>query len=105
MSTIAVAAGSDLRYQGSVTFDTTVTDKLKGYEYPMIVVSAYQNDLLVYQELAHADATFVLGGGSSDWVGNGGGAAHCTAALYSYPGLHSGDIKLLAGPIEFDAAA
>lgn len=103
---IAVAAGSDLSYQGAVTFDTNVDSRLKGYEYPMVYVACYQDGSLVYGQLDHADATFILGGGGSIWVyDNPNTPADCEATLWAYPGLHKGNPRLLAGPVFFAAAA
>lgn len=105
MSTIAIRPGSELKYQGKVNFDITVSPKLKGNQWPMIYVAAYgDDDALIYGELARPVDTFVLGGGSSIWVNERPNtAAHCTATLYAYS--KQGDITLLAGPIEFDATA
>jgi hypothetical protein len=100
---IAVAAGSDLRYQGNVTFDSEVTSKLLGYEYPMIYVEAFQDGVLVYGQLDHPDAVFVLGGGSSEWVTRGGGPAHCRASLMIYGGRHNIMDPFVAA-VEFEAA-
>lgn len=89
--TIAVASGSVLSYQGAVTFDSVVTSPLKGYEYPMIYVKAFDVDSgdLIYGQLDHPDAVFVLGGGSSVWVSRGGGPARCEADLMIYGGRHN----------------
>ena len=38
---------------------------------------------LVYAQMDHPDVGFVLGGGSSDWMTNGG-PAECKANLYAY---------------------
>jgi hypothetical protein len=103
-STIALNPGSDLRLGGKVTFAATAGD-LAGGEYPMIVVSCSQGSEVVYAQLDHPDATFILGGGSSQWWINGGSAA-CRATLYAYGGKSKGydTIRTLAGPIPFTAA-
>lgn len=132
MPSIAIAEGSDLRYQGVVRFETDA-GKLKGNAWPMVLVSAHATKAygaadvphdwpcsgtsgsqdgiddgeLIYGELvkptADGIATVTLGGGGSLWAYClPGEPAHCTAALYSYN--RQGDIELLAGPIEFDAA-
>jgi len=74
---------SNPHFAGNVTFTTTVP-KLAGWEHSMVSVWCYQSGKLVYAELAHPDSQFKLGGGSSDWVSMGGGAADCTAKLHAY---------------------
>lgn len=79
-----------------LTFATTVP-ALAGWEYPMVVVSCYQdvngdgtvdtNMLgpdLVYGELNPPSSTFTLGGASSIWTQSGGGSATCRAELDAY---------------------
>ena len=83
-------------YGQPVTFTTSVTGRLKHYQYPLVYVACSQAGVLVYGQLDYPDAAFLLGGGSSDWVTLGGGPADCTATLYIYPGLHSGPIVWLA---------
>jgi hypothetical protein len=90
--TIAVKAGQTPTYQEPVYFDWKVVGKIKGYQYPLIYVEAYQDGVLVYGQLDHPDVGFILGGGSSEWVTRGGGAAECIAHLMIYPGLHSDPI-------------
>lgn len=65
----------------AVHFDYIVEGALKN---PRISVSAYQNEDLVYAEAGHAYDVFQLGGGSSKWLDNGGGAAHCVADLFYF---------------------
>ncbi len=86
--TIAVAAGSDLSFQGIVSFDTSYAGHLKN---PRVEVLCYQDGSLVYGEAGDADQSFVLGGGGSIWVygpdgvpggGDGGGPADCVANLF-----------------------
>ena len=79
-----------------VTFTTSVTGKLRGYQYPLVYVACYQAGVLVYGQLDFPDAPFLLGGGSSEWVTRGGGPAECIATLYIYPGLHDDAIVWLA---------
>jgi len=80
----------------NVTFATTVAP-LAGWEYPMVVVSCYQdvngdgnvdtNMLgpdIVYSWVDKPSATFTLGGYSSIWTQRGGGAATCRADLDAY---------------------
>jgi hypothetical protein len=99
-SSIALAGAAEARTSpatlGSlVGFDTTV-EALAGWEWPMVAVLCYQdlngdgvqrfpNDEgdLVYAQLDHPDAAFLLGGGSSRWK-TLGGAADCDAVLYAY---------------------
>jgi hypothetical protein len=79
-----------------LTFATTVP-ALAGWEYPMVIVSCYQdvngdgtvdtNMLgpdIVYSWLDKPSATFTLGGYSSIWTERGGGAATCRAELDAY---------------------
>lgn len=80
-------------YQQWIDFDWSVTGKLKGYEYPMVIVDCYQDDVLVYRQLDHPDSQqLILGGGWSLWVERGGGDAECVGRLMVYPGLHDGPI-------------
>jgi hypothetical protein len=89
-------------YQLPVTFTTTVTGKLKGYQYPLVYVECSQ-DVLVYGQLDFPDVAFVLGGGSSEWVTRGGGAAECVAHLMIYPGIHHNDPILDLAQVTFHA--
>jgi hypothetical protein len=59
---------------------------------------------VIYAQLDHPDATFVLGGGSSEWRSRGG-SADCSASLRAYGGRSGGQdtIRVLAGPIQFHA--
>lgn len=91
----------DARFGGAVTFSAT-TANLKGYQYPLVYLACYQGSALVYGQLATPETVFILGGGSSPWWISPGPAA-CSATLYAYPGLHAGDIVLLAGPLTFAA--
>jgi hypothetical protein len=60
--------------------------------YPNTVKDAYirvncsQNGQLVYGEGGTSTSSFKLGGDSSLWVNNGGGAADCQAGLYYFQG-------------------
>ena len=80
----------------TVTFATTV-QSLAGWEYPMVVVSCYQdvngdgyvdtNMLgpdIVYSWVDKPSATFTMGGYSSIWTQRGGGDATCRAELDAY---------------------
>src|SRR5215217_7175208 len=48
------------RYEGTVTFNSAGTSRLKN---PRIYVRCYQNGVLVYGEAGGASDTFTLGGG------------------------------------------
>jgi hypothetical protein len=80
----------------SLTF-STVDGPMAGWEYPMVVVSCYQDvngdgttdtNLLgpdiVFSWVDHPDATFPLGGAWSIWTSRGGGPATCRAELDAY---------------------
>lgn len=116
-------ATAEPTYQQPVTFDWSVSGHYKAFYYPMIYVACYQSldvnpygyttlppnengDYLVYGELFRPGTGYVplLGGGSSAWVSNGGGAADCTATLYLYPGLHDAPIIFLDQTPVFSAA-
>ncbi len=66
----------------NVTFATTV-GSLAGWEYPMVDLECRQSGVIVFSQLDHPDANFLLGGGSSVWLTNGG-VANCTADLDAY---------------------
>lgn len=80
--TIAVKAGSDLKYGGRVSFDTTASAYKKGYTYVNLV--CLQNAHIVYQASnvgSFSDGVFPLkdlGGQGLSWPGGG---ANCTASL------------------------
>jgi hypothetical protein len=73
------AANAQPTYHGLVAFNTTGTGKLKN---PRAWISCYQNGALVYGAGGSPTEVFKLGGDSSLWVRNGGGAANCTVQLY-----------------------
>ncbi len=106
-STIALnQAGLPLTLGSSVTFTTTVVG-LKGGEYPMVYVACFSpaTGAILYGQLDHPDATFILGGGSSAWW-LVGGPANCLAHLYSSGGTTQGgydQILELATPVAFAA--
>jgi hypothetical protein len=102
-STIKLESYSDLRLGGYVGFDTNAVG-LAGWEYPMVEVGCYQSGTLVYMELNKPGAEFLLGGASSKWLTNGGGAS-CQAILYAY-GWKGGQesIRSLDASVSFDAA-
>src|SRR4051812_18476875 len=101
-TSVKATAGSVQPNLGSQLTSNTTVQALAGWQYPMVVIACYQdvnNDGtidksttgpdLVYLQLDHPDATFVLGGGWSKWLDRGGSAV-CEADLYAYPGLHKG---------------
>jgi hypothetical protein len=99
-SFIAIDGGSDLWLGGTVTFSTEAVG-LKGREWPMVLIKCWDGDGHVhYAQLDHPDARFVLGGGSSEWKEEGGDA-DCGATLHAYS---RDDVRLLAGPVRFNAA-
>jgi hypothetical protein len=100
-STIALESYSDLRLGGYAGFETNAVG-LAGWEYPLVAVWCYQGGDLVYMALDKPNSEFLLGGGGSVWLTNGGGA-NCDAYLYAY-GWKGGkeSIRTLAGT-SFDA--
>jgi hypothetical protein len=78
--TMAASTRPEPAHLDNVTFNTT-SGSLAGWEYPMVSLSCYQNNGLVYVQLNHPDATFTVGGGSSQWTA---GDATCHASLYAY---------------------
>lgn len=66
-------------------FSTTIS---KNANNPRLVVKCYQNTALVYAEnedpTSAASIGTKLGGDSSPWVSNGGGAADCSAFVATY---------------------
>jgi len=90
------AATSTAKLGSTLTFATTVSS-LAGWEYPMVVVSCYQdvngdglvdtNMLgpdIVYSWVDKPSATFLLGAYASIWTQRGGGPATCRAELDAY---------------------
>lgn len=83
---IEVAPGSELRYQGNVTFNVGGTGRLKN---PRVWVDAYQDldgdglaNELVYGEGGGPANVFLLGGSGSRWVYEFPNTpAHCVATL------------------------
>lgn len=117
VGSIAIDQPAPYALGDTLTFTTTIP-KLKGYQYPMIVVACYQDvdgngtveipalyegsPDLVYAWLDHPDQPFVLGAtGDSGWRQNGG-PAECKATLYAYSASKS-DIDPLAPAIYFHA--
>jgi hypothetical protein len=88
----------------TVTFTTSIQG-IKGSEWPMIGVACSQSGAVTYGELNTPSSSFLLGGGSSVWLTNGG-AADCVATLYAY-GWSGGTetIRTLASTPFFAAAS
>lgn len=83
-------------YQQPVTFTTSISGKLKPGQYAMVYVECYQPDKpnpfpnyngLVWAELDHPNAAFVLGDPATGWTLWQGGSADCVAHLWLYPGI------------------
>jgi hypothetical protein len=72
---------------------------------PRIQVMCYQNGVMVYSEAGAPDHAFLLGGASSQWVGNGGGPASCHADLFElvWNGNNPQQVTMLAST-DFPAA-
>jgi|GEM_PF-2344684 hypothetical protein len=86
LNTVNVSGASVQPSLGSwVTFSTAYPSSVKN---PRVEVRCYQSNSLVYGEAGAPVDTFVLGGGGSIWLTNGG-AASCTANLF-YFGSHAG---------------
>ena len=114
--TIAIGAGSDLNFDGVVTFDTTHSG-FKGYQYPLVYLACYQDidgvpgiDTsfasldLVYGQLDYPATAFVLGGGSSPWRNTyGGGPAECVARLMVYGDKDDGGPQYVLASVAFSA--
>jgi hypothetical protein len=64
----------------TVAFDSGYPKTVKN---PRIAVKCYQDGSLAYAEAGAVDASFVLGGGGSDWL-RSGGPAGCTADLFYF---------------------
>lgn len=88
----------------SITF-TVTTDNLKGNQYPLVYVACHSvvDGELLYGQLDHPTATFVLGASSSEWHTDRDDA-NCTATLYAYGGTgNTPQIVQLADPVAFFA--
>jgi hypothetical protein len=79
-------AGTIPALGSTVAFATTYPSNVQN---PRIEVFCYQKGALVYGEAGGATDSFLLGGGGSVWLWNGGGPADCTANLF-YFGMHAG---------------
>ena len=87
----------------TVTYSTSI-EPLKGGEWPMVytVCASVDDGAIVFGQLDHPGAAFVLGGGSSPWLTIGGDAS-CHAELLAYGGKARGvdTIRLLASTDAF----
>ena len=86
----------------AVTFTVTIPKSAEKFGI-RIQVMCYQGDLLVYGEAGPYYQSFLLGGGSSDWLNNSPGPAHCVADLYYWSYQGGQKFNHLAST-EFDAA-
>lgn len=77
--TLSLATPEPVAYGQQIAFNHTGDEDLSN---PRLWVTAHQNGELVYGEGTSPDAGVKLGGGSSQWVSNGGGPAECHAQLY-----------------------
>lgn len=106
--TIAIADGYSPALGQDLLFDYTVGD-LPGWANPRIQVMCYQDGELVYGEARAADPSepvnaqpfAPLGGGSSQWLTNGG-PAECEATLY-YWQFHPSQVFHPLASISFTA--
>lgn len=89
VSTFAAAADSTIEPSlgDYVSFTVTYPKTVEKFG-PRIQVLCYQDGTLVFAEAGPHYQSFLLGGGSSPWLNNSPGPAHCTADLYywSYQG-------------------
>jgi hypothetical protein len=86
LAQVSGAAGTVPALGSTVAFATTYPSYVKN---PRIEVLCYQNGALVYGEAGGVTESFLLGGGGSVWLWNGGGPADCTTNLF-YFGMHAG---------------
>ena len=77
--TTALAASAP-RLGAAVAFDAGYPKTVRN---PRVAVKCYQDGVLVYAEAGGVDESFVLGGGSSDWL-RSGGSASCEADLFYF---------------------
>jgi hypothetical protein len=99
-----------------VTF-ATVVGSIAGWEYPMVVVSCYQDvngdgkidtsvvsPDKVFGMIDLPDATFLMGNYQSDWTRRGG-VATCHAVLYAYGWKRGSEtVRFLASTKDWQAA-
>jgi hypothetical protein len=110
----SVASAPSAHLRGTVSFAATAVN-LAGWQWPMVTVWCYQdgngdgihefpNDGgdLVYAQMDYPNVDFALGGGSSDWLTDGG-RAECKAMLYAYGNKNPETIVTLASTNWFHA--
>lgn len=85
LASSATAAAAQPSLGSTVAFDAGYPTTVKN---PRIEVLCYQSGALVYGEAGGVNDAFLLGGGGSIWLTNGG-SADCVANLY-YFGQHAG---------------
>lgn len=90
-------------FETYVTFTTTgvPTHQIKN---PRIEVLCYQSGTLVYGEAGAITDSFLLGGGGSIWIDNGGGPADCTANLFYFDNHGATQTYVLLATTSFAAA-
>jgi hypothetical protein len=84
-----------------VTFNTTIPSNVR---IPRVEVLCYQNGSLVYGEAGAPTDAFLLGGGGSIWLYEGGGAANCVANLYYFGQVNGVSTAIYLATTTFDAA-
>jgi len=92
---------TDAHLGETITFTTVFPSSTKN---PRIQVECYQNGVLVYGEAGSYDHAFLLGGGASIWLTNGG-PAYCDADLFDliWNGNNPQQVVMLSS-MGFDAA-
>jgi hypothetical protein len=85
----------------SVNFTTVIPTNVQN---PRVEVLCYQNDSLVYGEGGAPTDSFLLGGGGSLWLYDGGGAASCVANLYYFTWKGGQPATVYLATTSFDAA-
>lgn len=100
----------DPHFGGTVTFAVTFSKADAKYAYTgrgggaRIEVLCYQSGALVYGEAGTYLDSFLLGGGWSLWIDNGGGAASCVANLFRFDNGASVQTYVVLASTSFDAA-
>lgn len=85
----------------TVTFTASNTGNLRN---PREQVSCYQAGVLVWSTSAASGSAFLLGGGWSDWLANGGGA-YCVADLYDLTWSAGSQKATFVASTAFEASA
>lgn len=106
--TIAIDSSSPAL--GDIVTFTTTTSGIKGNQNPRIEITCYQDNVLTYAEAHNVTPTypapwdgssFQLGGGSSQWLTDGG-PANCNAILY-YWDNHPTQHQVILATMSFSA--